>query len=249
MISIKNILIVFHIFIFISTDAQVKNAKIKYQVQLNLKKDSVKEVDQEATRFRQMMLEEVENLQLELIYTDSVSMFHVPTPVFVNKMQERFYKIGKTAAQVNQNFYCNLRTGNYFEHVYFEGEEYLIRADSKFKWTLINEEKSIAGYNCTKAKAIYSYRSRHGKEESLEVTAWYTDQIPLSLGPRNFSGLPGLILELSIANNVIVYYATDVLLNTKKINLIKFPKHAQLIDREAYDKIVRSAYELFFEKN
>ena len=249
MFSSRNIIIVFHLVICVLTQAQIKNAKITYHVQLNLKQDTAKAMNFEAERYRQMMLDEVENLQLKLLYNDKVSMFHVPTPVFANKMQESFYKIAKTVAQVNRNYFCDLENGNFIEHVFFEGEEYLIADESNFNWELTMEEKKIEGHNCLKAKTIYTYKSRHGKEELLEVIAWYAPNIPLSLGPRNFSGLPGLILEMSIADNVIVYYATEILLNFKDMMPIELPKNAQLIQRNEYDLLVRKEYNRFFKKN
>lgn len=249
MINLRTVLIIFQVAFCLSAHAQVKNAKIIYHVQLNLKKDTIKVANYEAMRFRQMMLDEVENLRPELLYNDKISMFHVPTPVFANKMQETFYKIAKTVTQLNQNYFCDLQNGNYKEHVFFGDEEYLINDNSDYKWELTNVEKTIAGHKCLKAKTTYSYKSRHGKQENLEVKAWYAPGIPLPLGPRNFSGLPGLILELSIADDVIVYFPTEVLLNSRKMQPVKLPKDVQTIDRKAYNKLVKTEYDLFFEKN
>ena len=152
-------------------------------------------------------------------------------------------------SQVNRNYFCDLKNGIFIEHVVFEGEEYLIADESNFNWELTMEEKKIEGHNCLKAKTIYAYKNRHGKEEMLEVIAWYAPKVPLSLGPRNFSGLPGLILEMSIADNVIVYYATEILLNFKDMMPIELPKNAQLIQRKDYDLLVRKEYNRFFKKN
>ena len=46
------------------------------------------------------------------------------------------------------------------------------------------------------------------------VTAWYTPQIPVSNGPDEFQGLPGLILELSYDSQTIL--CSKVTLNLKK---------------------------------
>lgn len=54
-------------------------------------------------------------------------------------------------------------------------------------WELKKENKSILNYN-TK-KAIINYGGR-------KWIAWYTEQIPINLGPYVFGNLPGLILEL-----------------------------------------------------
>ncbi len=58
----------------------------------------------------------------------------------------------------------------------------------KLNWNLDNEEKEIQGYRCKKATC--DYRGRH-------YIAWYALDLPISSGPYVFSGLPGLILEIS----------------------------------------------------
>lgn len=59
-------------------------------------------------------------------------------------------------------------------------------SDQKINWKLINETKTISTYKCR--KAIGKYRNR-------TITAWYTEEVPMSEGPYTFKGLPGLIIE------------------------------------------------------
>lgn len=57
----------------------------------------------------------------------------------------------------------------------------------EMKWELLEDEKKINDYNCKKATTTFRGRS-------YEV--WYTPDIPISVGPWKFSGLPGLILSV-----------------------------------------------------
>lgn len=57
----------------------------------------------------------------------------------------------------------------------------------RFNWIPANEFKIINGYNCQKATSLTS--------KGDTVIAWFTEEIPFSVGPVNVSGLPGLILE------------------------------------------------------
>lgn len=63
---------------------------------------------------------------------------------------------------------------------------YEFETEQKINWTLVNETRTISTYKCR--KAIGKYRNRN-------ITAWYTEEIPISEGPYTFKGLPGLVVE------------------------------------------------------
>lgn len=63
-------------------------------------------------------------------------------------------------------------------------------------WKLTSEKKKILDYECLKAETIFGGR---------KFIAWYTNQIPINDGPYKFSGLPGLILEVSDDKNNFHY--------------------------------------------
>ncbi|WP_159021807.1 GLPGLI family protein [Formosa sp. L2A11] len=70
-----------------------------------------------------------------------------------------------------------------------------------FNWVLQNETQTILGYTCKKATAerIMGVRKQH-------ITAWYTEDIPINDGPKDFNGLPGLILQVNTNNNVLIKF-------------------------------------------
>lgn len=63
-----------------------------------------------------------------------------------------------------------------------------VREPLNIIWDFKNENKTISGYPCK--KALTNYRGR-------KYIAWYTEKIPLSVGPWKFHGLPGLIIKIS----------------------------------------------------
>lgn len=70
------------------------------------------------------------------------------------------------------------------------------------KWKPENEFKTIAGYKCQKAI--------HRSTDGAETIAWFTEDIPFSVGPFYFSGLPGLILEFYDLKNKRLITATTI---------------------------------------
>jgi len=84
--------------------------------------------------------------------------------------------------------------------------EYLTRlflVDSEIEavpWKLGSEKKKVLEYTCMKATMIL---------DDQDIVAWFSPEIPVSLGPSVFSGLPGLILAVE-RNGETAYVATSV---------------------------------------
>ena len=75
----------------------------------------------------------------------------------------------------------------------------------------------------------------------IAITAWYTPEIPISQGPENYHGLPGLILEISDGKTTIL--CSKVVLNTKEKKEIKAPSKGKVVSQTQYDKIVKEKME------
>ena len=67
------------------------------------------------------------------------------------------------------------------------------------------------------------------------ITAWYTPDIPVSQGPNNTWGLPGLILELKNGN--LTFLCIKVELNPAEPVQIEVPSKGKPVTREEADKI------------
>lgn len=77
--------------------------------------------------------------------------------------------------------------------------------------------------------------------EEVEVTAWFTPQIPVSNGPGEFAGLPGLILELNVYRTTLL--CSKIVMNPKESEKIEPPKKGKEVTREEYTKIVKEKTE------
>ena len=77
--------------------------------------------------------------------------------------------------------------------------------------------------------------------KEMTVTAWYTPQIPLKNGPGEFSGLPGLILELNFYRTTIL--CSKIVMNPNESVVIKIPKKGKEVTRKEYNIIVKKKVE------
>ncbi|SDR66487.1 GLPGLI family protein [Formosa sp. Hel1_31_208] len=73
------------------------------------------------------------------------------------------------------------------------------------------------------------------------VTAWYTPQIPVSTGPGEYHGLPGLILEVTADKTVML--CTKIIMNPKDKAEIQMPDKGEIVTRDEYNKIMKDKIE------
>jgi len=105
-------------------------------------------------------------------------------------------------------------TGNYLQEQEMMGKEYLIQDKAEpFEWELSEETKKIGNYTAQKAsftKIVDSRRFSTGMTEmenvkdTIQVTVWFTPEIPVSHGPEYYFGLPGLILEVQNQGRTLI---------------------------------------------
>lgn len=77
--------------------------------------------------------------------------------------------------------------------------------------------------------------------EEIEVTAWYTPQIPVGNGPGEYAGLPGLIMELNFYRTTLL--CSKMVMNPKSAEKIEPPTKGKKVSREEYGKIVKEKTE------
>ena len=127
------------------------------------------------------------------------------------------------------------------------GKVFLIRDNLVgYDWELTGETKNIGNYTCYKAKfeieeEDFQINMIDGEVKEEKVTkkrtlvAWYTPEVPISNGPRDYGGLPGLILEVNDGNQTIV--CSEIVLNPSEVKEIKEPTKGKVVTREEFSKI------------
>ena len=132
------------------------------------------------------------------------------------------------------------------------------------QWKMTGETRQIGQYTCYKATmvkvdntidwgSIFSRRGNNKKKDStntqdskpakkmLNVTAWYSPQIPVSSGPDKYYGLPGLILELNAGRTTML--CTEIAISSTGDLEIKEPTKGKEVSREEYTQIVKEKTE------
>ena len=120
--------------------------------------------------------------------------------------------------------------------------EYFLITDylADVEWEITKDTMIIGNMLCYKATSVvYGVR---GLKYERPIMAWFTLDIPVSYGPIGYNGLPGLILDLTIQNQVR-FYAKKIEFNKKQT--IKEPTKGKKMTEEEYEIMGRKRYEDF----
>jgi GLPGLI family protein len=145
----------------------------------------------------------------------------------------------------------------YEERAFFEKEFLIVDSLKQYKWKLSEETKTIAKQLCKKATTMITVPqmrmrvSRGGENNNdtsenkprapkeTELVVWYAENIPVSFGPDNYSGLPGVIMEIDQDNGATVTTAVEV--------SAKYPKK-ELVAPSKGDKMNRAQFQESMQK-
>ncbi len=163
---------------------------------------------------------------------------------------------------VSGTYYKNIGETRYLDQRELYGKMFLVSDTlQKLDWKMTGETKTIGQYTCYKATAMKkvntsdfaSFRQRRDvpendsipsnapskeepiRPEEIEVTAWYTLDIPINQGPAEYWGLPGLILEVSSGRTTIL--CSKITLNPEEKEKIKPPSGGKKVSQEEYNEI------------
>jgi len=127
-----------------------------------------------------------------------------------------------TMGQIN-TVYMDLNAGILIDQKKVFEETFLVKDSLRnTHWKITSETREIAGFTCRRANALIL--------DSIYVVAFYTDQIPVSSGPELFSGLPGMILEVSLPHENMTWLASSVTESFNSANDIQPPKKGKSTD-------------------
>lgn len=211
-------------------EAQGGNSKMQKQLQEQLKK-----------QFQQTYT--LNFNKSESVYTQNKKL---SAPQAIGGNEVRIVSIGGGGG--SDVLYKNIANKRYVNKTEISGKRFLINDQLEdYGWEMTSETKNIGNYTCYKAirkreETRTSFTMTDGKREekkdkvTVETVAWYTPQIPLSNGPGEFWGLPGLILE--IQDGKLTIACTEIVMNSSDKIEIKEPTKGKKVTQEKFDKIM-----------
>jgi GLPGLI family protein len=210
-----------------SSFAQVKEGKLIFERKINM----YRMITDPEMRAR---IPEFRTEKFELLFNEQASMFktipeeEAPDP-FANsgggggERGGRFnFRMPETAT------YTDIPNQMQYEaRSLFEKDFLIVDSLKPNKWKLSDETKTIAKFVCKKATTMITPqqmnmrfggggRNRNNpdtaapvKPKEVELVVWYTESIPVSVGPDAYAGLPGAILEVDSDNGGNVITASE----------------------------------------
>jgi len=160
--------------------------------------------------------------------------------------------------------YKNVKENMLIQSQEFYGKQFLVKDKLQvINWKMGSESKQIGQYLCFKATASiptaeltwynFSWSDIAQEPEAnadatavekvvpeipmTEVEAWYTLQVPVSHGPSEYWGLPGLILEVSAGNTTML--CSKIVMNPKTKLKIEAPDKGKEITKSEYRETVQ----------
>lgn len=145
-------------------------------------------------------------VEFKLKFNTKESMFSTKE---ILENSQRGLKVFMINAGVKGKYYSTLQNTLHQKDSY--GQLFLINIP-KPEWKITNVSRKIGKYLCYKATTIKKVSNSRGVH-NINITAWFAPELPYNFGPKEFSGLPGLIVEVKEGK--------------KQLNLIKIAKSKQ----------------------
>lgn len=208
--------------------SQIKNGIVEYE--LILQKDEKLEKGGLAAYYKDAV-ENAKYLTFKLDFNNNEMYFYANELLGINQNRTNFSLsfsgvTGKTHKEKSSNFVYIELQNNLFG-------KFIIKKEINMQWKIFKESKMIKNFKCYKATTKINFNNGVA-DFSRDVTAWYCPALPISFGPKGYSGLPGLILELQ--ENNVLFGAKKIKLN---IDNFKFPDElkGKIITESEFKKV------------
>ena len=220
----KNYFLLFFSFVAFFAHAQQKSGIIHFKENIKLN------IDFGDNPEMAKMMPTSQSVDKALFFNQNESLYKNEAPPKDLELNQE--KDGNTTQIVmkmpESEIYNNLKEDLSLQTQDLMDKDFLIKDKiKKTSWKITGEQIKILDYVCQ--KAVPSDTSKH-------LVAWFTPQLPISFGPDNLSGLPGIILGLDYDNGQRTVFATKMepLPNNYKFEI---PTKGKKVNRAEFEKI------------
>jgi GLPGLI family protein len=133
-------------------------------------------------------------------------------------------------AEPDNQVYCDHHDGLRIMKQDFLGKNFLVEGEIEiYPWKIGTERRKILDYVCMNATAEVDTATR--------IMAWFTTDIPASMGPAEYHGLPGMILAVELNENERITVATDISFEAPEDGIIAPPTKGKKVSHDEFEKI------------
>lgn len=207
------------------TDLHAQELKVTYNNRVLIDSTQLEKADR---KIREILFASAKGEDYELMIYNGISLYEPLTLI-----EDKSINTSSTNSMTNYNYYETIfndynrkeRTSS----IKYSGETFLIAEKLEpIDWQIMQETKKIDSYNVKRAEAVV---------DGNNVTVWFTDDIPVSAGPSNFFGLPGLILQAQFGKRLITAKKIEPL--TGSISLVP-PVKGKKYSRKEYNDLINA---------
>lgn len=122
-------------------------------------------------------------------------------------------------------FYLDRKTNQLITKLWRFKKYYVLTENiPEIEWQIKSDYKTVNGLNCQKAEGYFRGRN---------YLVWFTEDIPVNLGPWKLNGLPGLIIEAEDDKGIFFYRATRIILDLDS-PIIELPNITESISLKTF---------------
>jgi GLPGLI family protein len=184
------------------------NGTIEFERTLNMYNMIKKSINKDNESYMQQAFDAYKKNNTQFKKQKSILTFAKDKSIYTPVVEDtppanNFFWSASPMTQQPNVVYTDLTTGlSTVQKKAFE-EIFLVKDTTRhINWKITDETREILGYSCRRANAIIM--------DSIYVVAFYTNEIPVSVGPESFTGLPGMILGVALPHDETTWFATKI---------------------------------------
>ncbi|MFT6959666.1 MAG: GLPGLI family protein [Polaribacter sp.] len=217
------------IFIYFTTNLFTQNLSgiADYNVSSNFEFKDLKEKEKKILNKIFKNVKEEKKGKFKLMFNGSESIFFAEKRMKINETKVDLHNIN---SKIIGKIYSNYKSKLIIQEKQKFGIVFNIEKKIKHNnWIITKESVKIGKYLCYKA---YYKQNENKKNKTI---AWFTPDIPLNIGPKGYSGLPGFIVMLK--EDIFIYSLNKINFSDNvKINI---PKKGRKVTQKKYDSIYK----------